>query len=75
MSTFVVGLLSGAQFAASLVSRFWSGHFADQRGGKKAMSVGLLVASCAGVLYLVSLSLLSQPGISIAVLLGGRAVT
>ena len=26
LSTFVVGLVAGSQFAASLISRVWSGH-------------------------------------------------
>ena len=26
LGTFAVGLVTGSQFAASLVSRFWSGH-------------------------------------------------
>src|SRR5262245_50156486 len=32
--TFVVGLVTGSQFAASLISRVWSGHYADSRGGE-----------------------------------------
>src|SRR4051812_13923696 len=31
LSTFVVGLVTGSQFAASLVSRVWSGHYADSK--------------------------------------------
>jgi MFS family permease len=37
LGSWVVGLVSGAQFAASLVSRFWSGRYADQRGAKRAV--------------------------------------
>src|SRR4051794_15085320 len=37
LGTFVVGLVAGAQFSASLISRFWSGNYSDNRGGKKAM--------------------------------------
>ena len=29
LSTFVVGLVTGSQFAAALVSRLWSGRYAD----------------------------------------------
>src|SRR6516165_2462703 len=32
LGAFVVGLVAGAQFGASLLSRFWAGHFADSRG-------------------------------------------
>ena len=35
LGTFVVGLVAGSQFAASLVSRVWSGHYADSRGAKQ----------------------------------------
>ena len=33
--SFMVGMVAGAQFAATFISRFWSGHFADKQGGKK----------------------------------------
>src|SRR5689334_25431885 len=51
LGTFVVGLVAGAQFAASLISRFWSGSYADSRGGKRAVVAGLLLAAAAGLLY------------------------
>jgi len=44
LGTFVVGLVAGAQFAASLLSRFWAGNYADSRGAKRALITGLLVA-------------------------------
>jgi MFS family permease len=40
--TFVVGLVAGSQFAASLVSRVWSGHFADRRGAKRDAPRGVV---------------------------------
>ena len=43
LSTFVVGLVTGSQFAASLISRVWSGHYADSKGAKRAVVVGLLI--------------------------------
>src|SRR6266550_4546094 len=45
LSTFIVGLIAGAQFAAALLSRFWSGRYADTRGAKRAMTIGLLLAA------------------------------
>lgn len=36
LGTFVVGLVAGSRFAASLVSRVWSGRYADSRGAKRA---------------------------------------
>ena len=74
LGAFVVGLVAGAQFGASLLSRFWAGHFADSRGAKRAIVTGLLVAAVAGLLYLLSLCFISRPVTSVAILLLGRAV-
>jgi MFS family permease len=74
LSTFVVGLVAGSQFAASLLSRIWSGHYADSRGPKRAVVVGLLTAAAAGLLYLLSLRFVGAPGLSVTILLLGRAV-
>src|SRR3954453_18714555 len=56
LGTFVVGLVTGSQFAASLVSRVWSGRYADSKGAKRAVIVGLLTAVAGGLLYLLSLA-------------------
>jgi hypothetical protein len=48
LSPFVVGLVTGSQFAASLISRVWSGRYADSRGAKRAIVAGLLAAGCVG---------------------------
>jgi MFS family permease len=74
LSTFVVGLVTGSQFAASLISRVWSGHYADSRGAKRAVVVGLLTAVVAGLLYLVSLRFVGTPWLSVTILLFGRAL-
>lgn len=71
---FVVGLVAGGQFAASLVSRVWAGRFADTRGGKLAVTIGLIGAAASGVLYLISTPLTNSPSLSAAILLAGRAV-
>jgi MFS family permease len=70
----VVGLVAGAQFGASLLSRFWAGHYADSRGAKRATVTGLLVATLAGLLYLLSLLFVNQPVTSVMILILGRAV-
>jgi MFS family permease len=74
LSTFIVGLVTGAQFAAALISRLWSGRYADRQGAKGAVLVGLLAATGAGLLYLLSLRFTTSPLLSVAVLLLGRAV-
>jgi MFS family permease len=74
LSTFVVGLVAGSQFVASLMSRVWSGHYADSRGVKRTVIVGLLAAIGGGLLYLASLTFAGMPGISASILLLGRAL-
>ena len=37
----MIGAVSGCQFAASLLARFWSGRLADMRGPKWAVMLGL----------------------------------
>jgi MFS family permease len=70
---FIVGLVSGSQFAAGMISRFWAGHHVDSRGAKHAVAIGLLLAALSGLLYLVS-SYFVQRGTSLIILLVGRAV-
>ncbi|TYL43887.1 MFS transporter [Dickeya sp. ws52] len=72
--TFIVGLVAGAQFAASLISRVWSGSYSDRCGAKKGVVVGLIAAAISGLLYQLSLWLVSIPVLSVAVLLAGRAI-
>jgi MFS family permease len=73
-STFVVGLVAGSQFAASLISRPMAGNYSDTRNAKRGVIVGLLAAAASGLLYLLSLGLIGTPSISAAVLLLGRGL-
>jgi MFS family permease len=73
-STFMVGLAAGCEFAAALISRFWSGRYSDTRGAKRAVVVGLLLAIAAGFFYFLSLGLASTPKIAITILLIGRVL-
>ena len=74
LSTFVVGLVTGSQFVASLASRVWSGKYADKRGAKRTVVIGLLTAVVSGLLYLLSLGFVSNPSLSVTILLFGRAL-
>ena len=74
LGTFIVGLVAGSQFAAALISRVWAGRHADLRGAKHAVSAGLALAVAAGLLYLLSLPFIGEPGLSVAILFAGRAV-
>ena len=74
LSTFVVGLVTGSQFVAALISRVWAGHYADSRGAKRAVMAGLWAAIAGGLLYLVSLRFVGEASIAATVLLIGRAL-
>ena len=74
LGTFVVGLVSGTQFSASLFSRVWAGQHADSRGAKHTVLTGLSVAVAAGLFYLISLRFVAKPETSVAILLVGRAL-
>lgn len=74
LGTFVVGLVAGSQFAASLVSRIWAGRHADMRGARRAVVLGVVASTVAGVLYLLSLAFVKRPEVSVAILLIGRGV-
>jgi len=69
---FVVGVVAGGQFLASLVSRFWAGRLTDTRGPKRAMVAGLVAGALGGGFYCASLPLVSTPVWSVVVLLVGR---
>jgi MFS family permease len=71
---FVVGVIAGSQFAFSLVSRFWSGGLADRLGGKRTMSIGIVIALVSGLFYSLSVLFLHVPLISLVLLLAGRAL-
>jgi MFS family permease len=53
---FIVGLVTGSQFGASLLSRVSAGHYADRRGPKRAVIIGLVTAIGAGLLYGLSVT-------------------
>jgi MFS family permease len=74
LGAFVVGLVTGSQFAASLISRVWAGDFADRKGPKRGVITGLLAASISGLLYLLSLQFIAVPIASVTILLLGRAL-
>jgi MFS family permease len=73
LSAFVVGLVTGSQFATSLITRVWAGHFADKRGAKRAVVAGLFAAAVSGLLYLLSVAFINSPLLSVGILLIGRA--
>src|SRR5260370_9664113 len=69
LNKFFVGLVSGSQFAAAMFSRVFAGRYVDNRGGRRAVVVGLLIAASSGVVYLLSIALIAKPRRSVLVLL------
>jgi MFS family permease len=74
LNMFVVGLVTGCQFAAAIISRVWAGNFADTRGSKHAVVIGLITAVASGFFYLLSLAFMRTPVVSVSIVLLGRAV-
>jgi MFS family permease len=76
MGTLAVGVVMGSQFITSiLLGRGLAGSVTDTRGPRRAMVLGLLGASCVGLVYFASLALVAQPQASLAVLIAGRLLT
>lgn len=74
LSAFVVGLVTGSQFAVSLVTRIWAGHYADKKGAKRGVVAGLVAAAASGFLYLLSIVFINSPLTSVVILILGRGV-
>jgi len=74
LSAFAVGLVTGSQFAVSLVTRIWAGHYADKKGAKLGVVAGLFAAAASGLLYALSLAFVNSPVTSASVLVLGRGV-
>jgi MFS family permease len=72
LGTFLVGLVAGSQFAAAILSRVWAGRNSDTRGPKIAVIAGLAISAASGGVYLLSLTAVSMPAMSVTILLLGR---
>jgi MFS family permease len=74
LSNFMVGLVAGSPFAAALLSRLVAGRFADTRGAKHAVVIGMLTAATGGGLFLLSRAVVEQASLAVSILLIGRAL-
>jgi MFS family permease len=74
MSAFVVGIVAGSQFGAALLSRIVAGRYADSRGPKSTVVLGLWLASGSGFLYFLSCPPPLVPQWSLVILLTGRCL-
>ncbi|MBS7565462.1 arabinose transporter [Mucilaginibacter sp. Bleaf8] len=71
-SNFVVGLVIGLQYAATLLTRHFAGKRADTKGGKSAVITGIFLSALSGLFCLFSFWLQNSPLISLSSLLVGR---
>lgn len=71
-STLIVGLAIGIQFLATVLTRGYAGRVTDQHGGKRSALQGAAISAFAGLLYLVASLPGLSPGLSLALLVGGR---
>lgn len=70
-SAAVVGWIVGIQSFATILTRKFAGNYCDRHGPRQSVSLGLPLASAAGLLYLAS-TFFSDPLASIGVLTLGR---
>src|SRR5258707_8037489 len=67
-----VGIVIGAQAAATLLARPLAGGVSDRRGTKAAVILGALIAVLAGVFYFIATLLEFSPVASLAAIIAGR---
>jgi MFS family permease len=68
----LVGVVIGLQSAATVLTRHHAGGIADTAGPKRAVLLGLPIASLSGVFYLLSVVLPLAPAGAVAVIVVGR---
>lgn len=69
---FVVGLVIGIQFLATVLTRGYAGRVTDQQGGKRSALQGAAISALAGLLYLVAAAPSLPPAVSLAIIVAGR---
>jgi len=70
----VVGIVIGAQAAATLLARPLAGGVSDRRGTRTAVIVGALISALAGVFYFIGTLVEFSPAASLAAIIAGRMV-
>jgi len=71
-SNFIVGLVIGLQYAATLLTRHFAGKMADTKGGKPSVITGICLSAISGTFCLISYWLKASPDLSLVTLLAGR---
>jgi MFS family permease len=73
-STFIVGLVIGVQFLATVLTRGFAGRLTDTRGGKRSMQQGAAVCALGGLLYLIAAIPGFSAATSLAIIVVGRLI-
>lgn len=71
-SNFVVGLVIGIQFLATVLTRGYAGRITDQQGGRRSALQGAIGCALAGVLYLVAALPGWSAGVALSIVVIGR---
>src|SRR5262249_22266455 len=70
----VVGIVIGAQAAATLLARPLAGGVSDRRATRTAVIVGALISALTGVFYFIGTLVEFSPAASLAAIIAGRMV-
>jgi MFS family permease len=73
-SNFIVGLVIGVQFVATVLTRGYAGRLTDHYGGKRSALQGAVVCALGGLLYLIAATPSLSHSSSLAVVIAGRLV-
>ena len=71
-SNFVVGLVIGIQFLATVLTRGYAGRLTDRHGGKRSALQGSVVCALGGLFYLVAAMSGLSPVTSLTIIVIGR---
>jgi len=72
LSNIWVGVIIGAQYATTLLTRQLAGKMADHKGGKLSVITGIVFSALSGVMLLAAVSVYSLPQLSLILVLVGR---
>src|SRR5882757_7726053 len=72
LNNLLVGIVIGAQSAATLAFRHFSGMLCDRKGSRLAVHYGALLSAISGLAYVLANSVSAKPLISLVVLILGR---
>jgi MFS family permease len=71
-SNFIVGVVVGIQFLATVLTRGYAGRITDRQGGKRAALQGAGFAALGGALYMIAALPELSSGVSLGVVVAGR---